>query len=381
VRFKQTSTQPLEGNVRKLLAIAALAALGVSSAAAQSSMWTAELGVQGGFAKVKPAGTGLSDAQTFIELPVGTLTQQLFMGGPLYAIIPAGKKLAIEPQFGFTQVSAGAQLLTLGRLTVRGDYALNPKVYVAAGVSVGYADVGPAPTHEQLGVTVAAGYRVHVVGATNARVEANWLVTKNAQGLLGPFSAYQVLLGVSSSVKAPARASRARAAGQAWDRVLGVSGGYFGMRNNGGSLGGFAFPGVGGSLSSATASGFPPLTTLFAIVPLGGKLALEPGFDFHHTGVTGASVSAISVSGRLDYAATGNWYGALGGNLMSLSQTGGPNGSVTGLQVAWGYRFHLVGAFGGRFEGSYLMAGRSTKLGFTPTNTFGLTFGATMPLQ
>ena len=42
--------------MRKLLAIAALAALGVSSAAAQSSMWTAELGVQGGFAKVPGLG-------------------------------------------------------------------------------------------------------------------------------------------------------------------------------------------------------------------------------------------------------------------------------------------------------------------------------------
>src|SRR5690242_1212586 len=58
-------------NVRKLLAIAALAALGMSTAAAQSS-WTAELGIQGGFAKVKPAGTGANDAINLFDIPGGS---------------------------------------------------------------------------------------------------------------------------------------------------------------------------------------------------------------------------------------------------------------------------------------------------------------------
>lgn len=364
--------------MRKLLAIAALAALGVSSSAAQGSMWTAELGLQGGFAKVKPAGTAASDAITFIEMPVGTYVQQIFMNGPLYAIIPAGQKLAIEPQLGLAQLSAGTSLLTLAHVVLRGDYALNQKAYVAAGASLAYVDVGPTTNHMQLGATVAVGYRMHLAGATNARVEGNWLITRNAKTLTGPFSSYQVLLGVSTSLKGAPRAPRARAAGQAWDRVLGVQAGYFGMRAAGGSISGVSFPGLGGSVG--VVSGSAPMTTLFAIIPLGGKLALEPGADFHYLKQTGSKASAISVSGRLDYAETDNWYGAIGGNLQSVSLTGS-SGSITGLQVAWGYRFHLTGAFGGRFEASYLMAGRSTKLGTPPTNTFGLMFGATMPLK
>lgn len=364
--------------MRKLLAIAAFAALSAPMAA--QSLWTPELGFQGGYIKVKPAGTGANDAINFIEMPIGTYVQQVLMNAPLFAVIPAGKKLAIEPQFGLTQLNvAGGNMITTGRATLRADYALNPKVYVAGGLSASYLDQGPSTGHIGLGVTVAAGYRVHLTGGINARLEANWLSTKRSNGGLAPINAYQALLGVSSSLKTPARAARARSAGQAWDRVLGISGGYFGMRSSGGSFSGFAFPGLGSSLTAGGAA-LAPMTTLFAIIPVGGKLAVEPGFDVHSISTSGTKVTGISVSGRLDYAATGNWYGAVGGNMQSVSG-GGTSGSVTGLQVAWGYRFHLAGAFGGRFEGSYLMSGKSTKLGTPPINTVGLTFGATMPLQ
>jgi len=68
-------------------------------------------------------------------------------------------------------------------------------------------------------------------------------------------------------------------------------------------------------------------------------------------------------------------------SLMTLREMGCTSASLTGLLVAWGYRFHLAGQFGGRFEVNYLQSGKNTDLGIGPTNTLGLAFGAMMPLK
>jgi len=163
--------------------------------------------------------------------------------------------------------------------------------------------------------------------------------------------------------------------------MIGVSGGYFATHVVGGSnVTGIAFPAFGGNgaMFGLTGAAMP---TLFAIIPMGQKLALEPGVDFTNQSQSGSpSSSAISVSGRLDYAVQGNWYAAAGGVLNHLS-AGGTSASLTGLLVAWGYRFHLAGAFGGRFEVNYLQSGKNTDLGIGATNTLGLAFGAMMPLK
>jgi len=49
--------------------------------------------------------------------------------------------------------------------------------------------------------------------------------------------------------------------------------------------------------------------------------------------------------------------------------------------VAWGYRFHLVGAFGGRLEANYSLTGKSSKIPAPAVNTLSATFGAMMPLK
>jgi hypothetical protein len=145
------------------------------------------------------------------------------------------------------------------------------------------------------------------------------------------------------------------------------------------SISGLFFPGVGGGLVALAPIATAP--TMFVVIPVGQKLALEPGVDFHSFAQTGSSRKAINVAARLDYAVGGNWYGAAGGHLLDFSQSGGTSGTATGVDLAWGYRFHLAGAFGGRFEGNYSLTGKSTKLSIPAINTLSLTFGATMPLK
>jgi hypothetical protein len=363
--------------VRKLLAIAALAALTTSTAAAQSR-WTAEIGIQGGYNHLKPAGTAKNDAISIITVPGASFITALYGSAPIYAIIPAGLKLAIEPQLGFSQLETGGSHATLAKIGLRADYALNANVYAAAGGALNYLEQS-RPDHTQLGVQVAVGYRKPLTAGLNARLEANVTVMKHSS-LLGPLDAYQILLGVSSSLK-KGGAARARASKSVWDPAIGLSAGYFTVHPvSGANITGVAFPSLGGSGALVGLSGVAS-PTLFAIIPMAEKVALEPGLDVSSLSpATGTSSSAIALSGRIDYAVTGNWYAA-GGGVLTAVKRAGKSGTLTGFLAGWGYRFHLAGAFGGRVEVNYLLSGRNATLTTPATNTLGLTFGAMMPLK
>jgi hypothetical protein len=349
----------------------------MSTAAAQSR-WTAEIGIQGGYNHVKPAGTHANDAISVFTVPGASFITALYGSAPIYAIIPAGLKLAIEPQLGFSQLETGGSHATLAKIGLRADYALNANVYAAAGGALNYLEQN-RPNHTQLGVQAAVGYRKPLTAGLNARLEANVTVMKHSS-LLPPLDAYQILLGVSSSLK-KSGATRARASKSVWDPAIGLSAGYFTVHPVGGTnVTGVSFPSLGGS-GAAVGLGSVASPTLFAIIPMAEKVALEPGIDVTSLSpATGTSNSAIALSGRIDYAVTGNWYAAAGGVLNSVKRSG-KSGTVTGFLAAWGYRFHLAGAFGGRFEVNYMVSGKNTTLLTPPTNTVGLTFGAMMPLK
>lgn len=364
--------------MRKLLAIAALAALAVSTAAAQSS-WTAELGIQGGFAKVKPAGTGANDAINLFDIPGGSFLYSTLGGAALYAVVPWHNKLAVEAQLGGGHLNTGTGDIDVARVGLRGDYALSPQFYAAAGGLVNYIQ-GLTTEHMQLGIQVAVGYRKKLTNSINARLEANASATNKKA--LGAIDVYAVQLGISSAIGAGKGGTmRAKSAKSSWEPAVGISGGYASMHIVGASnsIDGVFFPGVGGGLILLAPVATAP--TMFAIIPMGQKLALEPGLDFHSVSTGGSSVKTINVAARLDYAVSGNWYGAAGGHLLDYSPSSGTSGTTNGLDLAWGYRFHLAGAFGGRFETNYSLNGKSTKLGIPPVNTLSFTFGALMPLK
>jgi hypothetical protein len=199
--------------------------------------------------------------------------------------------------------------------------------------------------------------------------------------VLGAFDVYSLQLGISSAIGGGkmAAASR-RATNRAWSPAIGLSAGYSSMHlvGTGTDITGIYFPAVGGGLFLVQP--IPSTPTMFAIIPVGQKLAFEPALDFHNVSSGGTSIRVINVAGRLDYALTGNWYGAAGGHLLNYNTTG-LTGSADGVDVGLGYRFHLVGEFGGRFETNYSLTAKSSKLGMPAVNTLSLSFGAMMPLR
>ncbi len=372
--------------VGRFTVILGLALLAVTSAQAQRGSWRSEVGIQGGFSRFKPAGTAAKDHVDLFDVPgIG--------GTSLYAVVPWRERIAVEPSFSFTQGSYlfGFTLATIG---VRGDYALTDKIYGAAGGLLQFSEA--TGSHEsQLGLQVGIGYRLRLASGLNGRIEANWQTTHKAQ-LAQPANTYSLLFGLSSpmgpSSQAPGRASRA--AQRAWEPMIGAQGGYTRVHVvGGGDFGFLSFPGFGGAAITTQLPGLagnaliPTAPTVFAIIPVGTKLAVEPGLDLHRAQSQGLTIFSGNFSARLDYAVSGGWYAAAGGNLNWIKATKGffsdPNKgsvSVTGANVAWGYRFRIGGAVGGRIEANYTMFKSNKDVG-QATNAMGLVFGATMPLR
>jgi len=372
--------------VRRFTVVLGLALLAVTSAQAQRGSWQSEVGIQGGFSRFKPAGTAAKDHVDLFDVPG-------FGGTSLYAIVPLRERIAVEPSFSFTQ---GSYLFgfTLASIGLRADYALTDKIYGAAGGLLQFTEA--LGTHEsQLGLQVGVGYRLRLGSGLNGRVEANWQTTHKAT-LAQPSNTYSLLFGLSSPVGAsnPAPGRAARAANRAWEPMIGAQGGYTRVHAvGGGDLAFLSFPGFGGAAVTTQLAGIagntliPTPPTVFAIIPVGTKLAVEPGLDLHRAQSQGLTVFSGNYNVLPDYAVSGGWYAAAREHLNWLKATKGffndPNKgsvSVTGANVAWGYRFRIGGALGGRIEANYTMFKNNQDVN-QGTNALGLMFGATMPLR
>lgn len=368
--------------MQRTFAILALL-VGLATSAQAQRAWQSEIGVQGGFVRVKPAGTGQTDQIDVFALPGANYVLGLLSQGSLYAIIPWSEKLAVEPSFLVSQLNGGGTNTT-ARLGLRANYAITPKFYGAAGGVLLYLHT-PIQQSKTLGLQGAVGYRMHLTGPLNARIEANVTTTKKTDDL-NPFIGYGVLFGVSTRLHgAPAPATRRPSTtGRAWRTAIGIQGGYLSTHQVGGAdITSLSFPGLGGSLSAITGLGGGVLAgppTMFVILPIGSKTAAEAGFDVVRAQSNGQTGFSGNFSARLNYAVKRNWYAAAGANLNYLKFTAA-NGTITGANLAWGYRFGLGGNFGGRVELNYSLFGKNTDLAVAPQNVLGLMLGATIPLK
>ncbi len=368
--------------MRKLVIAVGLTAV-VASAADAQRQWTSEIGIQGGFARIKPAGTGLSDQADLIALPAFSAGGLIPGGTALFAVVPVSNKAAVEPSVGLSQFTdatggGGLNLVTLG---LRVDYALSPKLYGAFGPTYTFSHsvIGAS----QVGLQAAAGYRLKLSSALNGRVEAKWTTWGKTDDLPAR-NVYAVEFGVTAPLSGVARRPAARGAtSRTWRPELGLRGGYSQVHLvSEGDAALLTLPGFTGLLSVA---GLGAPQGLFAVFPLGQRWALEPSIDVLRAQSNGFTQTGAHISARLNYAVNNHWYAAGGGNLIYVRQTGADAATATGANVAWGYRFPLMGPLGGRVELSYIAIGASSDVatitGNGASNAFSVTFGLTMPLK
>ncbi|HEY6808375.1 MAG TPA: hypothetical protein VI160_06265 [Gemmatimonadales bacterium] len=372
--------------MRKLLAGLMLAALATTTAAAQS--WHTALGVQGGFSRLKLAGTGRNDAFDVYGVPSTSLLGVFPTAGGMFAILPLKDKIALEPSWTFDQTNGigGGVPATFASLGLRADYAITPQIYGALGLYGFYSTTTGGP-HEALqpGLEAAVGYQLHLGPSLEGRVEAQVVTVKKTTDNR-PFNTYSLLFGLSSPMSGgAARGGRApaRAAG-AWSTSIGVAGGYYQVHiNGGGDATLMSFPG-GGSSHAVGALIAAATPNLFVLFPVADRLALEIGADGQDIRANGATLFTFSVDPRLDLAFGPHWYGAAGPTLHFERSAPGPTSAIAGLALAWGTRFHLGGAVNGRVEANYSLTAKrnqapvSTNL---PTGAFGITFGVMFPLH
>jgi hypothetical protein len=119
------------------------------------------------------------------------------------------------------------------------------------------------------------------------------------------------------------------------------------------------------------------LTTgsLFAIIPVANRVAVEPQFTATQVNV---SLTAVRLGARLNYALSRGLYAAAGGVLNYVSP-GNPGHDQLGLQAAVGYRGRLTGSLNGRVEANWI----STRSGdFLPAfNAYSVFAGVSTDLS
>ena len=382
-------------SVKKMLSVLGVTMLAVTGAQAQQrrpSSWQTEIGVRGGYSWFQANGLGHAGRIDQVDLVGGDIISALQTYGTLFAVFPWREKIAIEPSLSFYQATppatfgTNATAVTLG---LRGDYALSPHVFVAAGGSLNYFDKTTGRNEKQLGLQAAVGYRIHLAGSLNGRAEVQMQTFKKAS-LSRPYDLYSLLLGVSTGTRSTAPRARPTKP-QSWPLAVGITGGYSHNHING--LEDFttlSLPGLGaGGASGLTPGGAGP-ANMFVDYPLGEKAGLELGWDLHRLKTYGTfpqSLFAGQLAPRLNYALNDRWYAAAGAGFHFV-QAGSPGSKIklqaqSGVQGAVGYRFALIGAVGGRIEANYAVYKKRSGVSIysRDLSTFSLLLGASMSLK
>jgi hypothetical protein len=183
--------------VRKTL-LCLVAATGIAAAGAQAqAAWHTELGFQGGFVRLKPAGTNRNDHTDAFFAPGFDLGPAFPTPSTVFVIAPVSDKVALEPSLSASVLSTGSTA-TIMQGGLRIDYAIASGLYAAGGGLLGRVGgaVGNAAGFE-LGLQVAGGYRFHLAGPVGARVEANVQMWKGKSGV-SPIDTYGLLFGISA---------------------------------------------------------------------------------------------------------------------------------------------------------------------------------------
>jgi len=350
---------------------AVLGTVGTARAAAQD--WHLEVGLRGGFVRLKPAGTGRADQVDLLDLPGGDYLGQVQAQTGLFVTVPVAGPFALEPSLSLQQNTPTLIVGTMFLAGLRANVALPAGFFAGAGALVRYRDATKAAM--QPGVQAALGWRVQVLGPVSLRAEAQFNAYKRTSQTF-PYDAYAVAVGVSTRLDDPPPKPAARRRPRPdWEPMVGLAGGYSRLHQIGGTdFAVFSLPGAGtGSLAGVFAPGTSPF---FFVLPLTGPLALEVGSDAHRAQSNGPrTVFSGQVSPRLDWALGPHWYVAAGERTHVVAGTGRPVVAVPGAALAAGYRIDITPDVMARTELSYAVDRGRLDFGLNPVNTLGLSFG------
>jgi hypothetical protein len=116
-------------------------------------------------------------------------------------------------------------------------------------------------------------------------------------------------------------------------------------------------------------------------VPLIDRVALEPAIDFHRVQTRGVTLFAGNAALRANYAIVEHVYAAAGGNLIFLKGTGFDAQTISGANIALGYRFSIGGGVRPRLELDYTMMKENARVPFPAVNTVSVQLGAAFPVR
>lgn len=162
--------------------------------------WEPEIGIRGGWSHIHLDQAGTNDLD-FVDVPgSGTVLNGLAGRAPLFAVIPVGGKLALSPELGMTDVSAGISGPNVQWETgMTLDYALTDHWYAGAGATLSFVRVGTAENAGG-GYQAKAGYRIRVGRALRLRLEA-FFNGRPKSHLFPEQNLYGLSLGTSASLK------------------------------------------------------------------------------------------------------------------------------------------------------------------------------------
>jgi hypothetical protein len=164
-------------------------------------------------------------------------------------------------------------------------------------------------------------------------------------------------LGLSLALLAGAAAPLA--AQQMWQPEIGIRAGWtrFDLSNSTTNIDMIDVPQVGGISAGLALSP----SSLYGIIPVNGRFAIQPGFGWYNATIVGSVATAINVGARLNIALTPQFYAAAGINGYVIKIDGNED-SQAGFEGAVGYRRPMGEHFRTSAEVFYEKRGKSESL-------------------
>lgn len=160
------------------------------------------------------------------------------------------------------------------------------------------------------------------------------------------------------------------AAQQMWQPEIGIRAGWtrFDDPNSTNNVDVIDLPGTGGAVGLG---GVNP-SSLYGIIPVHGRFAIQPGFNWFNSTIAGSVLTTMSLGARLNVALTPNFYAAAGINGYVIKIDGNED-SQAGFEGAVGYRRPMGSHFRTSAEAFYEKRGKSEAL--AKINTYGIRIG------